>query len=162
MDPVPSPYDILPPPGIAYTPTIWVWVITLLLGFGLAGLTWILLRFANRKRALQIDPLTETLRMVDRTSRAKTLSKSEITALVLTVKRYLSSTTGVELVTRTGNELKVETQNMNEVTRSLLELVYSLDELTFRPTLNLESAVTLIKQLREKLSALTTSEFTFD
>lgn len=136
MTPVPTPFDIIAPPGIAYVPGVLAW----LLAISVALLVAIALLALSRQRRRRSFSPTEALERATREVRAylehsgDSISRNELNDISLLLRRLVSVLTQTALDARSPEEIKefIKLPESQE-TREILGQLIGIEELRFAP-----------------------------
>jgi hypothetical protein len=145
MTPEPTPYDIISPPVLAFSPTWQVWIISILLFILAIILLFILKKLGVKKSA----PLLSIEELFDRLSRfnSNIIDKNEITYILLFVKRFLSALENKDLTSFVATDLKKHEANLSQTSFKALTIISKLELLSYAKELDAEKIDASIQQL---------------
>ena len=138
----PTPHDIIPPPGVPYSPSLIEWLCLLLITvIILLCTTFLLQKLKKKEKRPTGTPEEKILRLFEK-CKSGTINIQQANTLARLLRRYISLAESVDITGYTKKELEQYVQTTNDTQLgALLVALIQLEEVRYRQFHGFEASI---------------------
>lgn len=135
QEPLPTPYDIIAPPGIPYSPSLPVWFLLVTVAVVLFLLLTLALKRLKRTERKPVGSPGEQVQNLLERCKQHPDSREQVGALVRAVRRYVSFTENADITALAAFELRAfYAARSNDQLQQLIDRLIEVEQLRYRST----------------------------
>jgi len=145
---LPTPYDIIPPPGIPFSPSLTAWTVAIIACMLVFLVIWRYLAWLEKKRKpLQANSLNMVIENLQSVLKSGTSDRTTLEHSSLMVKRFLSKIEGRDLTAFSGKEMILLADSTTAYTSAILVALAELEKISYRKELSQAEALKMFQSL---------------